>query len=83
MDTRPSNKRRLTRRHVLKTGAAALGAGTSLLNGPSVLDAQTTQAPAVLTGTQTGLQNGEWIEKSDQRIDDNTPQLSLVADSKS
>jgi S-(hydroxymethyl)glutathione dehydrogenase/alcohol dehydrogenase len=39
---------------VLKTGAAALGAGTGLLNGPPVLDAQSSQAPAVLTGTQTG-----------------------------
>ena len=54
MDTRSSQKRRLTRRHVLKTGAAALGAGTSLLTEPSVLEAQAAQAPAVLTGTQTG-----------------------------
>ena len=28
----PSSRRRLTRRHVLKTGAAALGAGTATLN---------------------------------------------------
>src|SRR5712691_6899729 len=54
MDVRSSNKRRLTRRHVLKTGAAALGAGRAVLNGPPVLDAQSTQAPAVVTGTQTG-----------------------------
>ena len=47
MEDRSSHKRRLTRRHVLKTGAAALGAGTGLLNGPPVLDAQSTQAPAV------------------------------------
>jgi S-(hydroxymethyl)glutathione dehydrogenase/alcohol dehydrogenase len=53
MEARSSNKRRLTRRHVLKTGAAALGAGAGLLNGPPVLDAQSTQAPAVVTGTQT------------------------------
>jgi S-(hydroxymethyl)glutathione dehydrogenase/alcohol dehydrogenase len=54
METLSSNRRQLTRRHVLKTGAAALGAGTGLLNGPPVLDAQASQAPAVLTGTQTG-----------------------------
>ena len=54
MEARSSDKRRLTRRHVLKTGAAALGAGASLLKGPPVLDAQSTQAPAVVTGTQTG-----------------------------
>jgi S-(hydroxymethyl)glutathione dehydrogenase/alcohol dehydrogenase len=39
---------------VLRTGAAALGAGTGLVNGPPVLDAQSAQAPAVVTGTQTG-----------------------------
>ena len=45
MQGESSNKRRLTRRHVLKTGAAALGAGTGLLNGPPALEAQSTQAP--------------------------------------
>src|ERR1700680_802515 len=54
MEARSRNKRRLTRRQVLKTGAAALAAGTGLLTGPPVLDAQSTQAPAVVTGTQTG-----------------------------
>jgi S-(hydroxymethyl)glutathione dehydrogenase/alcohol dehydrogenase len=54
METRSRNKRRLTRRHVLTTGAAALGAGTGLVTGQSVLGAQSTQAPAVVTGTQTG-----------------------------
>ena len=54
MEARPSNKRRLTRRHVLKTGAAALGAGTGLMSGPPALDAQPAQAPAVVTGKQTG-----------------------------
>jgi S-(hydroxymethyl)glutathione dehydrogenase/alcohol dehydrogenase len=39
---------------VLKTGAAALGAGAGLLNGPPVVNAQPNQAPAVVTGTQTG-----------------------------
>src|SRR5438128_8029148 len=50
----PRDKRRLTRRHLLKTGATALGAGAGLLSAPSSLDAQSTQAPAVVTGTQTG-----------------------------
>ncbi|HVH29332.1 MAG TPA: zinc-binding dehydrogenase [Vicinamibacterales bacterium] len=55
MEARPSNKRRLTRRHVLKTGgAAALGAGTGVLNAAPAPSAQSTQAPAVATGTQTG-----------------------------
>lgn len=53
METGSSTRRRLTRRHVLKTGAAALGAGTGLLNGTEP-GAQSSQAPAVLTGTQTG-----------------------------
>jgi len=54
MEIRSSTRRRLSRRHVLKTGAAALGAGTGLLNGPPVVNAQPNQAPAVVTGTQTG-----------------------------
>src|SRR5256885_1089989 len=54
MDVRSSNERRLTRRHVLKTGAAALGAGTGVLGGRPVLEAQSPQAPAVVTGAQTG-----------------------------
>src|SRR3979490_3032003 len=53
-----SNKRRLTRRHVLKTGAAALGAGTSVLSGPPGLSAQPTQAPAQAPGFVTGTQTG-------------------------
>ena len=40
MQGESSNKRRLTRRHVLRTSAAALGAGTGLLGGPPVLGAQ-------------------------------------------
>ena len=54
MEDRSSDKSRLTRRHVLKTGATALGAGAGLLTGAPVLDAQATQAPAIVTGTQTG-----------------------------
>jgi hypothetical protein len=57
MKTRSSN-RRLTRRHVLKTGAAAIGAGTGLLNGPPLLDAQSAQAPAQAPGLVTGTQTG-------------------------
>jgi S-(hydroxymethyl)glutathione dehydrogenase / alcohol dehydrogenase len=53
MKARPRSKGALTRREVLKTGAAALG-GTGLLNGPAVLNARSSQAPAVVTGTQTG-----------------------------
>jgi S-(hydroxymethyl)glutathione dehydrogenase/alcohol dehydrogenase len=46
-------KKRVSRRSVLKTGAsAALGGGAALLAGSSA--AQGAQAPAVLTGTQTG-----------------------------
>jgi hypothetical protein len=51
MGTRP-NRRRLTRRRVLKAGATALGGGAALLAGAAT--AQTSQAPAVLTGAQTG-----------------------------
>jgi S-(hydroxymethyl)glutathione dehydrogenase/alcohol dehydrogenase len=62
--------RRLTRRGVLKRGATALGGGAVLLGGGAALDAfpapspnaaqvaapaaAAAQAPAVLTGTQTG-----------------------------
>ena len=54
MEDRSSITRRLSRRHLLRTGAAALGAGT-VVSGPApILGAQATQAPAVLTGTQTG-----------------------------
>ena len=42
----------VSRRKMLKTGAAALGGGAALLAGPAA--AQGPQAPAVLTGTQTG-----------------------------
>jgi len=42
---------RLSRRHLLKTGAAALGGGAA---AGSTLRAQAGQAPGVLTGTQTG-----------------------------
>ena len=46
-----SRSKRLSRRNILKTGAAALGGG-ALLSGSAA--AQNSQAPAVLTGTQTG-----------------------------
>jgi S-(hydroxymethyl)glutathione dehydrogenase / alcohol dehydrogenase len=46
-----SRSKRLSRRNILKTGAAALGGG-ALLSGSAA--AQNSQAPAVLTGAQTG-----------------------------
>ncbi len=57
MDNRSSRRRRLTRRDVLKSGATALGGGAVMLTGapaPGAQAAQAAQAPAVLTGTQTG-----------------------------
>jgi S-(hydroxymethyl)glutathione dehydrogenase/alcohol dehydrogenase len=54
MATESSGKRRLTRRGVLKAGATALGGGAALLSGTPPLAARQGQAPAVLTGTQTG-----------------------------
>ena len=47
-----SRSKRLSRRNILKTGATALGGGAALLAGSAA--AQNSQAPAVLTGTQTG-----------------------------
>ena len=46
-----SRSKRLSRRNILTNGAAALGGG-ALLSGSAA--AQNSQAPAVLTGTQTG-----------------------------
>ena len=54
MGTESNGKQRLTRRRVLKAGATALGGGAALLTGAPELAAQQAQAPAVLTGTQTG-----------------------------
>jgi S-(hydroxymethyl)glutathione dehydrogenase/alcohol dehydrogenase len=57
MDNRSSRRRRLTRRDVLRSGATALGGGAVMLTGapaPGGSVAQAAQAPAVLTGTQTG-----------------------------
>jgi S-(hydroxymethyl)glutathione dehydrogenase/alcohol dehydrogenase len=54
MGIESNGKRRLTRRRVLKAGATALGGGATLLTGAPELAAQQAQAPAVLTGTQTG-----------------------------
>ena len=49
-----NERRRLTRRGVLKAGATALGSGTALLTGIPEAGAHNAQAPAVLTNTQTG-----------------------------
>ncbi len=54
MDNRSSRRRRLTRRDVLKSGATALGGGAAMLTGAPAHGAQAAQAPAVVTGTQTG-----------------------------
>src|SRR5262245_47352095 len=54
MRTESNGRGCLTRRRVLKAGAAALGGGTAVLAAAPALDAQGAQAPAVLTGTQTG-----------------------------
>ncbi len=54
MGTRSTHRRRLTRRQVLKTGAASLGGGMAMLTGAPALEAQPGQAPAIGTGTQTG-----------------------------
>jgi len=54
MGSESNSGRRLTRRRVLKAGATALGSGTALLAGAPEMNAQTTQAPAVLTNAQTG-----------------------------
>lgn len=44
----------MSRRQALKSGAAALGGGAALLAGAPAARARNAQAPAVLTGTQTG-----------------------------
>src|SRR5437773_1501439 len=49
----PKPRRAVSRRHVLRSGAAALGGSAAFLAGGGA-DAQNTQAPAVATGTQTG-----------------------------
>ena len=54
MGTGSNARRRLTRRGVLKAGATALGGGAALLTGMPDMARRTPQAPAVLTGTQTG-----------------------------
>ena len=54
MTSQAKKKRPVSRRHVLKTGAAALGGGAAFLAGTRTSDAQSAQAPAALTGTQTG-----------------------------
>jgi S-(hydroxymethyl)glutathione dehydrogenase/alcohol dehydrogenase len=47
-------KRSVSRRHMLRTGAAALGGGAAYLTGARAADAESAQAPAVITGSQTG-----------------------------
>ncbi|HEY7449586.1 MAG TPA: alcohol dehydrogenase catalytic domain-containing protein [Vicinamibacterales bacterium] len=47
-------KRPVSRRQLLKSGAAALGGSAAFLAGAPAPAAQSSQAPGVLTGTQTG-----------------------------
>src|SRR5262245_52901901 len=54
MAFQPKPRRAVSRRQVLKRGAAALGGSAAFLAGADTGDAQNRQAPAVLTGTQTG-----------------------------
>jgi S-(hydroxymethyl)glutathione dehydrogenase/alcohol dehydrogenase len=55
-ETMSRRKSQVSRRHMLKSGAAALGGGAALLTAGGALDAAAPpgQAPAVVTGTQTG-----------------------------
>src|SRR5438045_4118110 len=54
MASHPKTKLSMTRRHILRTGAAAISGGAAYLTGARTADAQNRQAPAVNTGTQTG-----------------------------
>jgi S-(hydroxymethyl)glutathione dehydrogenase / alcohol dehydrogenase len=47
-------KRPVSRRHMLRAGAAALGGGAAYLTGAGTAGAENGQAPAVITGSQTG-----------------------------
>ena len=53
MASQPHSRRDVSRRDVLKRGAVALGGSAALL-GVTAAESQNGQAPAVLTGTQTG-----------------------------
>jgi S-(hydroxymethyl)glutathione dehydrogenase/alcohol dehydrogenase len=53
MSTEPKTRRPISRRQALQSGAVALGGSAAFLAG-STTDAQNTQAPAVVTRTQTG-----------------------------
>src|SRR5712692_1107394 len=53
MISEPKTTRAVSRRHVLRTGAAAIGGGAAALAGTTP-HAQDTQAPSIATGTQTG-----------------------------
>ena len=53
MAPHPRNRRGVSRRQVLRSGAAALGGSAALFAGATP-NAQNVQAPAVLTGAQTG-----------------------------
>ena len=81
MDNRSSRRRRLTRRDVLKSGATALGGGSAILTGASAPGAQ---APAVLTGTQTGrtfkglVRHSNTLDVQDMRLLPTDPRQVVI-----
>ncbi len=81
MDNRSSRRRRLTRRDVLKSGATALGGGAAILTGAPAPGAQ---APAVLTGTQTGrtfkglVRHANTLDVQDMRLLPTDPRQVVI-----
>jgi S-(hydroxymethyl)glutathione dehydrogenase/alcohol dehydrogenase len=81
MDNRSSRRRRVTRRDVLKSGAAALGGGAAILTGAPAPGAQ---APAVLTGTQTGrtfkglVRHSNTLDVQDMRLLPTDPRQVVI-----
>jgi len=78
----PANRRRLTRRHMLKSGAAALGGGAAMLSGAPAPEAA--QAPAVATGTQTGrrfkglVRHGNTLDVQEMRLLPTDPRQVVI-----
>ena len=78
MGTESNGKARLTRRRVLKAGATALGGGgAALLTGAAATQAQ--QAPAVLTGSQTG-RTFRGLVRHSNTLDVQPMRLTVLAD---
>jgi S-(hydroxymethyl)glutathione dehydrogenase / alcohol dehydrogenase len=82
MENRSTQKSRLTRRHVLKSGAAALGGGAALLAGAPAPAAA--QAPGVVTGTQTGrpfrglVRHGNTLDIQEMRLQPIDPRQVVI-----